>query len=58
MLNSTQIQKITLDMMLGRPPSVKGAEADAFRVKLQKDLDFAKANGYQIELPFDPGGDE
>ena len=54
-LTSTQVEKITLDLILGKPASITGPEADAFRVKLQKDLDFAKENGYTIELPFDPG---
>lgn len=55
MLTSDDIEKITVDMINGKPPRIKGEEADEFRKRLEADLALAKKNGWEIELPFDMG---
>ena len=53
MLTTDQIKKLTLDTIFGKPLRVVGKEADEFVAKLKVDLEFAKQNGWTIELPFD-----
>jgi hypothetical protein len=44
---------ITVDLVNGAEPRVKGQEADDFRKKLQPEIDEAKKNGWTIEIPFE-----
>ena len=53
-LTSSQINKLSLEVILGKPSGIVGAEADEFREKLKKEIEDIKAQGYEVELPSDP----
>jgi len=53
MLTTDQIVMITIDTMLRKPQRVIGKEAEEFKASLEKDLEVAKKNGWQIEIPFE-----
>ena len=52
-IDSKAVEKILVEMLVGKEPSIKGAEADKVRASLQKDIDLAKKNGWAIEIPFE-----
>ena len=52
-MTTDERKMICLDMLNGRPPRVKGKEADEYRVKFQKEMDEAEKKGHVIELPFE-----
>jgi hypothetical protein len=58
MLTSEQVEKIAVDMINGAPPRVTGREADAFRKRLERDLEFARERGWEVEIPFEILRDE
>jgi len=53
MLTYTQMLKIIDEVMIGEKRTVFGKEADEFREDFKKDVEFAKENGYIIEIPFE-----
>jgi len=50
-LTSEQVNEILIDETTGRKPTIQGAEADALRKDLAKDIDLAKSKGWQVEVP-------
>ena len=54
MLSATEKAKISRDTVLGVPAGgEESEEAAAYRADLQKDVDHAKENGYQLDPPWD-----
>jgi len=53
MLTSEEVEIIAIDMLTNSAPRITGADADAFRVLLQADIDLAKKNNWVLELPFE-----
>jgi len=52
-LTSEEIQKVMRDFLLDRPPTIHGEEADDLRRSLAADQEKAKANGYELSIPFE-----
>ena len=52
-LTYDEITKITIDMICGKPSTVKGKDADEFRKQLAIDIKTAKENGWIIEIPLE-----
>ena len=50
-LTGDQLIKIARNMLEGKPPEIKGKEADKWREDFQKDIDLAEEKGLIIELP-------
>jgi len=53
MLNSDQAETILVDLLTGRNPRIKGAEADKLRVQLQVEIAAIEAQGGIVEVPFE-----
>lgn len=51
MLTTEDMQKITVDAIVGRKQRVTGPEAEVFLKKVEVDIANAKANGQTIEIP-------
>ena len=51
MLTTTDMIKIMTEETLGKPPTIKGEEADEFRRNVKKDIDKIKAEGGIVEIP-------
>jgi hypothetical protein len=49
-LNLAQLQRIALDLAMGKPPSIKGAEADRVRESFRMQFAEAKKKGLMIEM--------
>lgn len=59
MLTQEQVNRIAVEFLKGQTPTIKGAEADALREQLKKDVEAIRKKGYVVELPFewqDPKG--
>lgn len=52
-INSEQANQIIVDMMTGKPPSVTGAEADAFRERAKKEIEEIEKKGGIVQMPND-----
>lgn len=50
MLDADQMNKLTIDAIKGRPPSIPGPEAKAFYDRVAKDVAAQKAKGIAIDL--------
>jgi hypothetical protein len=50
-LTSDQMNIIAADELNGRKPRITGPEAEAFIESIQKDIELARKNGWQIEIP-------
>jgi hypothetical protein len=53
MLTAEQIEIIAVDLANGSEPRITGPEADALRVKLEKEFAFAREQGWEIDIPFE-----
>lgn len=53
MLTSREIEIITVEVALGKEPTIKGKEADEFRKKVAKEIDEIRASGNMVSLPSD-----
>lgn len=52
-LTSDEIASIAVDVGLGRPLRIKGAEAEKMAVAIKKDMEIAKAKGWVLDIPFE-----
>lgn len=50
-LTSEEMETIIVDEMQGKEPRVVGDEADEFRESIKEDIELARANGWEIEIP-------
>lgn len=48
-----EMEMIIRDLLAGREPSISSPEADDFANRFRADMELAKQNGWDIELPFD-----
>ena len=53
MLTSEDWEMIAVDLLVGREPRVLGPDADEARERLKKEIEYAEAQGWEIELPFE-----
>jgi hypothetical protein len=53
MLTSDQIKTLSIELLLNKPITVHGLEAEEFIVKFKKDMAEAKRKGWILELPFE-----
>ena len=52
MLTAQETQQVLIDLLNDAEPTITGEEADALRVKFQKEIDDAEANGTGLDLLF------
>ncbi len=55
-LTVEKMQRIIIDEVLEKKPTVTGKRADEFRKKIQPDIEFVKENGGEIHIPPDLPG--
>ena len=53
MLTSDEVEKIAVDVMLGRPLRVKGTEAEEMAASIKQDFEAAKSKRLTLEIPFE-----
>ena len=50
-LSSEEMNKIAIEEIQGRQPSISGPEQDQFRATMRRDIASAKQNGYVLDIP-------
>ncbi len=50
-LTTEQMQKITVEVVTGKPPTIKGDEANKFRSAVEKDVKEMRAKGITPDIP-------
>ena len=49
-LSLAELQRIAIDLTLGKPPSIKGIEADRVRASFTKQIADGRKNGQYVDM--------
>ena len=53
-IDATDIERMLVEIMTGKEPTLRTPEADAMREQLRKECEEIKARGDQVFIPHDP----